>query len=135
MIAFDLDGVFINDIIFDDTQVEEMCHIRNNLMLPLFQMVGDYCIITGRPIQDSSGTVEWIDRTFVAKPSAIFHGNKNASFPEEYKLSVLNSNPLIKLFIESDARQVEFLRKHCKTKIVLFSDIILRGINEAAINV
>ena len=125
-IAFDLDGVFIPDC----DHIPVVNGLQEFLALtiymrPVFQPKDDWNIITGRPARYRPITVEWIDRHFENKPKMIWHENIIDDEPWIYKAEIINQNN-IELFVESDLKTVEYLRKKVinNCKIIHFSDYL-----------
>jgi hypothetical protein len=113
--AFDLDGVLIPDC--DELPgiggVAEYYQIAG-AMRPLFQPGTGSAIITGRLAEYADVTRAWIDR-YLAPVPRLFHDRAPGQRPEEYKLSVLNANPDIQLYVESDLDQALFLANNVDT--------------------
>ena len=95
MIAFDLDGIFVNDIVIQEDTLDDLLNIRSHSLKPLFILDYDYAIITGRPIIDQSMTKYWFKTFFNRQPSFIFNDNKDIENDKYYKRDVLKANPLI----------------------------------------
>jgi hypothetical protein len=114
MIAYDLDGVFINDIHILDN-LSELLRIRSENLKPIFTPAHDFVIITGRPNIDEEDTNAWADRFFTKQPLGIFHNNRSLDTAKEYKLKVLKAYAKelnIHTYIESDKEQADYLKKH-----------------------
>lgn len=129
-IAYDLDGVFIPDCdrIPNLGGLKEFYQL-SMFMRPIFTPDHEYDVITARHINYKSVTIDWITKYFVRLPNTIFH-ECEADNPEVYKAHVLNENPDIQLYIESEPYIVDYLNNNVKTgcKIVLFKDFINNGI-------
>ena len=130
MLAYDLDGIFINDFHitdFENLDVEDLLSTRNKLQ-PLFLPEDDFIVITGRPMSDLSHTLSWFDTFFTNKPLKIFHENDDFSKAKEYKLSVLKNIKTefnVQAFIESDKKQVDYLKQHISDiEIYHFAELI-----------
>lgn len=124
MIAYDIDGIFINDFDISKINLESYLKIRN-FAKPLFIPQGKYCLITGRPIVDKEQTIQWINYYFSKNlPCKIYLGSQNLNESVQYKLNILTTGN-INIFIESDLEQVKYLKKHTNKTILLFSDLIL----------
>jgi hypothetical protein len=125
MVAFDLDGVFVPDIMPKENSLEDMLRARYELA-PIFTPTFEFAIITGRPKEDEKLTQAWIDRFFINKPYLLFHENSDFTKPTHYKLRVLEEFKDIHTFVESDIKQCEFLKNNLNRKInvILFSDFI-----------
>lgn len=127
MIAYDLDGIFVNDIHITDN-LEKLLKIRSENLKPLFVPNDDYIIITGRPSIDIQDTLQWIDTFFTNKPKKIFHGNENINESKIYKLNTLKDiqhSFQIDIFIESEKEQADFLKANLNGIMVFhFSEFI-----------
>ena len=64
MIAYDLDGVLISDMVVTPENLTRMLSTRVEDVYPSFLPMGEYAIITGRPVDDRSDTVDWLHRFF-----------------------------------------------------------------------
>jgi hypothetical protein len=125
-IAYDLDGVILPDcdrlpnIGGLGEFYDVMGHVR-----PLFQPTGPYTIITARLRDYRSKTESWCKRYLNTQPEVLHHdiSNDNAG---AYKAQVLNANPQIQIYIESDPSIVEYLQSNVTTgcKIYLFSELV-----------
>lgn len=129
MIAYDIDGVLLGDIFpSPNCSLEELLKARVN-MAPIFVPDGEYYLITGRPVIDSSGTLQWIKNFFPNMPNKVFHDNLYFSRPVEYKSKVLSEHPEITIFIESDLTQADFLgKKHPEIEVIWFKTLILQSL-------
>ena len=120
MIGYDIDGVLQPDIKFDNiTELLDLLEVRAKNWIPLFEPKGDYIMITGRPIEDKAKTNTWIGKYFDNPPNYLFHGNPNIEKGAEYKLKVLKNCPNIKVFIESDIKQVKFLQDNLPDRNII----------------
>lgn len=130
-IAYDLDGVFIPDCdkIPNLGGLSEFYDLTMN-MRPIFTPDHEYDIITARQVKYKSVTIAWIKKYFTGLPTTVFHDCETET-PEVYKLNVLNANPDIRLYIESEPYIVDYLNTNVKTgcKTVLFKEFINKGIN------
>lgn len=131
MIAYDLDGVLMPDVIFDDRHSDEINEFRTNRILPLFQPTGKWGIITSRNTDDRIYVEDWVINQFSQNPPQfLLHDRREFMDPGLYKLDCLNRIPAIKVFVESDYRQFQYLqqraRKSCK--VVWFTDLVLKGV-------
>jgi hypothetical protein len=129
MIGIDIDGVFIADLTWDNDKTDTLLDIRNNHTVPVFVPEGAYVLITGRPQEDAQATLAWVEKNFTNLPAEVFHANPDFRKAAEYKASVLNSNPHITKFIESDEKQVERIKELLDhdVEVILFRDIILKA--------
>ena len=133
MIAYDLDGILVNDIKFEDDQLENLLQVRSENLKPFFTPAGKFVIITGRPIIDISYTTSWAE-SFGISPIKIFHGNLDLNKGEEYKLDILTKYKdeyNITHFIESSFRQTEFLKGRIQgVEVIHFAEFINRSLRE-----
>jgi len=136
MIAFDLDGVIVSELIHTDDDLEQILAIRNHNLQPIFGFRKPYYLITGRPSCDKADTLRWINSVFSKdqRPTKIFHDNPDLHNPVGYKAAVLAANPQVKTFIESDREQVKALKEMVSgCRIVWFEEILielLEGLNQ-----
>jgi hypothetical protein len=130
MIAFDLDGVFVPDLKWDESKHTHLLYFRHNHMYPIFTPIGEYSIITGRPFGDREETMKWIEGFFDNKPKAVYHDNNDFSLAKEYKEKVLSEHLEITMFIESDIEQVLYLRKSrlVKAEIIHFKEFVAKAL-------
>jgi hypothetical protein len=133
MIAYDIDGIFVGDMIFDDlgpNAKKTMLAIRHTKIKPIFEPLGDYFMVTGRPIDDKASTVNWVMTSFENPPLRVYHDNPNPpgwQGSAEYKLKVLENVPEITMFVESGEDQVKFIKENLKRKdvyVMLFKDFV-----------
>lgn len=129
MIAYDLDGVLINDSVFGvHSSVLHYLIQREECCYPLFYPSGDWCIITGRPkAPDEPYTLRWLRKYFVDNPPKhVFHDNTMIENGALYKASVINEHPGITMFIESSKKQTEIISTLLKRPIelVCFSEFL-----------
>jgi len=129
MIAYDMDGVLVSDILFEENIPQHL--EKRYAMFPIFVPQGRYCLITGRPLLDKELTEKWIAQNLANAPVKLFHGNSITGDPAEYKIAVLKDNPEIGVFIESDKQQADTIRKSVGIRVVLFSDFIQESIDES----
>lgn len=113
-IGYDLDGVLISDLHWPDgMSLEEFLKMRAEEPYANFVPKGSYVIVTGRNSTDRPYTEAWISKNLASNPPyRLFHDCPDHSQAAEYKARVINQNG-IRIFIESDAKQVEYLKKHC----------------------
>lgn len=123
MIGYDLDGVLGPDIIIKGN-LGELLRIRDQNLKPLFNPPGEWVLITGRPIEDRKSTTKWILDNFENPPVKIYHKNESLDTAAEYKASVINKIPDLRLFIESDESQVEYLTQNTIVKIIHYSTMM-----------
>lgn len=127
MIAFDLDGIFVNDMEFNDDQLTNLLYVRSFNMKPIFTPAGEYVIITGRPVIDTWDTTYWSSK-FGINPVKFFHDNLDLEKGEEYKLEILTEHKdelNITHYIESSLRQTEFLKGKIQgVEIIHFAEFI-----------
>lgn len=109
MIAFDLDGVFVSELVHKTEQeLERVLAARAENIRPLFRLRFPFYIITARPKVDEEHTLRWINAVFEPdeRPKKLFHDNPDYTKPIDYKVSVLSENPEITTFVESEIDQV-----------------------------
>ena len=113
-IGYDLDGVLISDVYWpDDMTLEKFLEMRATELYANFVPKGNYYIVTGRNSTDKAYTEAWISKNLASNPPyRLFHDCPDHRQGAEYKAKIINQNN-IKVFIESDAKQVEYLKKHC----------------------
>jgi len=129
MIAYDLDGIFVNDLHITDN-LENLLKIRTKNLKPLFQPKGEYVIITGRPIEDKEYTMKWIESFFTNKPIRVYHENTDKNKAKEYKVKVINENPDINVFFESEKEQAEWINNNTNITVHHFETFIKKAIYE-----
>ena len=130
MIGYDLDGVLISDLNWpDDMSLEEFLEMRRSEPRANFVPQGNYVIITGRNATDRAYTLQWIKENLSDNPPLVLH---HACIDHRegarYKANVINREG-IKIFIESDAKQVEYLKANCPNcKVYHFGSFINESI-------
>ena len=129
MIAYDMDGVIVSDILFEEDIKQHL--EKRYAMFPIFVPQGHYCLITGRPALDRDLTEKWIVQYLTNAPVVLFHNNSLTGDPAEYKIKVINSNPMITIFIESDRKQADTIRKSVVIPVFLFSELIEEAVDES----
>lgn len=114
MIGYDLDGVLISDLHWSDGMtLEKFLEMRATVPCANFVPKGSYVIVTGRNSTDVEYTKAWVAKNLsVNMPYKIFHDCPDHRQAVEYKAKVISQNN-ISTFIESDAAQAEYLKKHC----------------------
>lgn len=136
MIAFDLDGVFIPDIAPDLWDTEEykkvILKIRSEYLVPIYQPNFPYIVITGRPFCDKEDTLSWFNKFFKVKPTQVYHDNLDLTKSPEYKADVLNSLPIISLYVESCGKQVDIIKSLVtrRVRILTFQNFLHIGRRE-----
>ncbi len=128
MIAFDLDGVFVSELIHkSDRELERVLAVRAGNILPLFRVRFPFYIITARPKVDEEQTLRWINAVFEPeeRPRKVFHDNPDLSKPIDYKVSVLREHREITTFVESALEQVEQVSKLVpECRVLHFEELI-----------
>lgn len=114
MIGFDLDGVLVSDLNWPDgLTLDKFLQMRADVPFANFIPKGKYVIVTGRNSSDYRYTMLWIEKNLSDNPPyKVFHDCEHYSKAAEYKAKVINENG-IRVFIESDKNQVEYLRENC----------------------
>jgi len=125
-IAFDLDGVLVPDCdqIPFIKGIEEFYGLTM-YMKPLFNPRTPYAIITARPAEYRSITWTWCNRHLTDLPERLFHECLEET-PGAYKAHILNENPNIQTYVESDEGIVKYLKQNVKTgcEIIFFDEYI-----------
>lgn len=123
MIAYDMDGVICPEFewIDDPNMTFEKIMRMTNTLRAIFQPKGPYIIITGR--KETPGTMFWIANKLKVQPLAV-HICLGRLPPAEYKAKILNENPSITLYVESEMEQVLYLREHTKTTILHIDELL-----------
>jgi hypothetical protein len=130
IVGFDLDGVLMSNVLYQDDTFSEVNIFRNTFLLPMFIPTNPYILITGRPTEDQPLTLKWLTERNLT-PLQVYHENKDMKNQAVYKASVLNSRSDIGLFVESSKLQSDFLRKTVKnTRILHFESLVLGALNE-----
>ena len=125
-IAFDLDGVLVPDC--DQIPFVKSLEDFYGLtmyMQPLFSPQGPYAIITARSAEHRSITWSWCNRHLEQLPNRLFHECLDET-PGAYKERILNDNPSIQMYVESDIGIVKYLKQNVRTgcEIIHYSDYI-----------
>lgn len=137
MIAFDLDGVFVSELVHGcEAELERVLAIRAENICPLFRLSFPFYIITARPEIDEKDTLRWINTVFAPdeRPRKVFHSNPDYTKPVDYKVSVLSENREITTFVESDIDQVEQIARRVPMCRVLHFEGILAPVLSALEN-
>jgi hypothetical protein len=127
MLAFDLDGVFISELVSNpDSELLQVITSKADNILPFFKCGKPYYIITSRNVVHIEDTKHWFDAMFEPeeRPVKIFHENGSADTAVEYKSFVINKHPEITTYFESDIHQVNELKALVKCRVVHFEEII-----------
>lgn len=121
MIAFDFDGIFVQDIevdkyreclYLDKVSVETFRHyFTKSMFKPTFK----YSIITGRNKKYEDVTMDWINKNLPNIPSYVFHNCDNSDHGVYYKEKILKENyNLFHAYVESDLDQSIYLQNSLK---------------------
>ena len=130
MIGFDLDGVLMPDMRF----LPDRKHLINTVrewMLPLYQPVGEWCLITSRHPDDAILVANWVKENFRVQPRFIEHYCIPGMDPAAYKARVLDRLPQIRVYVESDpdtARRIREEMTRTNVRVVVFQDLISGGL-------
>lgn len=129
MIAWDIDGIFTSDLVYEEDKIDHLLHFRHNNILPIFEPSGDFYLITGRPKSDEPHTLNWINTHWKNKPLKVFHDNPDMKRASDYKLKILLENPEIDVFVESNPYQCSLiergLRKNSRhVKVIHFAEMV-----------
>lgn len=131
-LAFDLDGVFISDLKFENN-LKTFLYWRNN-QFPIFTFNNiniTPVFITGRPNSDEELTNKWITNN-ITDNFVLYTNPLGLKQSVNHKLNILNNvRQDINIFIESCPLQAEYLIKNIRhnCKIILFSSLIETSIN------
>lgn len=118
-IGFDLDGVLIADCDrIPNLGGPDKFYELAMYMRPLFCPKGEWSIITGRPAQFKSKTIEWVEKYFRNKPVDIFHGAKLEN-PAEYKAGIIMQHGF-EVFVESDPAQANKIRSLVPDSVTVY---------------
>jgi hypothetical protein len=121
--AFDLDGVLVPDCdqIPSIGGLDEFYSLAN-YMIPLFNPQGAYQIITARDAEYRSVTWAWCEKYLDPLPERLHHERLQQT-GSQYKADILNGDPTITHYVESDIGIVEYLKKNVVTgcEIIHFS--------------
>ncbi len=125
-IAYDLDGVLVPDC--DHIPFVKSLDDFYGLtmyMRPLFNPQRKFAIITARPAEHRSITWTWCNRHLGELPERLFHECLDET-PGAYKAKILNENPNIQTYVESDIGIVKYLKQNVSTgcEIIHFDDYI-----------
>lgn len=123
MKAFDFDGVLVPDIDYVDIPQAQFEQVFLGLN-PVFKPVGAWCIVTGRTNSDL--IVSWLNRHLGDNLPSMIFANEQDLEPAVHKNNVLGKISYT-LFVESDAKQVDFLQKNGK-KVVHFATFIANSV-------
>ena len=128
LIAYDLDGVLIPDCdkFPNIGGLDEFYTMATNI-IPIFNPQGEYLIITARPAEFRSVTYSWCVKYLNPMPVRLHHERLTyQSTAGKYKADILNSNPDITKYIESDPGIVHYLKNNVTTgcEIIHFSSYL-----------
>lgn len=127
-IAFDFDGVIIPDCLhIPNLGGRDQYYALTQFMLPLIRPQGRYRIITGRQAQYRAATWNWCVQHLTELPQALYHErDPSKELAEEYKARVLNANPEIRTYVESDSYIVLYLERTVTTgcRIIHFDTFV-----------
>ena len=119
MIAYDLDGVLVPDMDYlPNYPVQEDFYELMTNVKALFQPSSSYSIITARPAEYKYLTEYWAQKQLRLQPVEIYQTIGTES-PAEYKATILNMLPQVKLYVESDQQIVEQMKSLVKYARVL----------------
>ena len=124
MIAYDFDGVIIPEFSWiEGASSTDILDMSFNLQ-PIFQPKGNYAIITGRSGPAIEALHAWIEAKLAVKPLILFT-NTEGMQPSNYKAMIINNNPQITKFIESEETQAKYIREHTSIEVVLINDLLV----------
>jgi hypothetical protein len=125
-IAYDLDGVLVPDCdhIPSIKSIDEF-YALTEYMKPIFNPEGEYAIITARHAQHRSSTWTWCNKYLFPLPARLHHECTDET-PGSYKAGILNTNPDIQTYVESDEGIVNYLRHNVTTgcEIIHFDEYL-----------
>jgi len=136
MIAFDLDGVLQPDLRYTKNfNLVEVNSVRN-LMIPLYQPKGKWCIITSRSMEDADEIARWIDKSFEVKPALVVQSCREGEISSVYKARMLDRYTNITAYIESDHEtaldiKANMVRRDCA--ILSLTNLLDRALSESMI--
>lgn len=140
LVAWDIDGIFLSDIIFNEEYPFDLSFLllKRRLSKPIFVPTNKYYLITGRPKCDETVTKEWIEYFFIENPPLKIFQNDIIGdcrdTPKIFKAKILNENKDIDIFIESDESQVKYLKENTSCNIIHWNTLLTsnleRMINE-----
>ena len=124
--AFDFDGVFIPDCDQIPDLGDHEAYLNLTMyMQPVFKPVGEWILLTGRPVEYESITKSWLLKYFTNQPKMILHQRDSEKEDnKDYKLRMIEEND-IDVYIESDKEIVDFLKSSLdvdKKTIVHYSE-------------
>lgn len=136
--AFDLDGVFIPDCDQIPDLGDHEAYLNLTMyMQPVFKPVGEWILLTGRPLEFEHITKSWLLKYFANQPKLILHQrDPSKETNEEYKLRMIKEHD-IAVYIESDPTIMEYLKKNLdidQKVLVHFSDFCQLYLNYNAGN-
>ena len=129
--AFDIDGVLVPDCDhFPNIGGLDEFYALTSKMVPIFTPSTDYILITARHAKYRATTWAWCKEYMDPLPIQLFHECTDET-AGDYKAKVLNANPSIKRYIESDLSIVTYLRKNVTTgcEIIHFESFMQLTLN------
>lgn len=115
-VCFDLDGVLVPDCLHIPSVGDARDFYQLTVyMKPIFVPRGEFGLITARDPQVRGTTETWLQQHFANQPAALWHNCPVGQDPSVYKAEILNSNPGIRLYVESDPNIVASLQHSVTT--------------------
>lgn len=118
LIGFDLDGIFNADIDWAK-KPREFIEECMEYMMPIFVPTSPFCIITGRCEAIKNKTIEWLAQYGLYPEYIIFSQHDHRTDDEyqweisaEFKAQAIIEDSNIDIFIESDPKQAEYIKKY-----------------------
>lgn len=133
-IAYDLDGVLVNDFAHLPNISTEQEYYENiqAYIKPLFEPKGKWYLLTARNEDVAIYTTMWVNENFTNPPVEIIHDIGREETPATYKAKRLKEHKITH-YVESDPDIVYALNKvypECKT--ILFSEWIKKTLFDTA---
>jgi len=130
MIAFDLDGVFINDADLSKCTLTNYLEQRTTWPKPLFYPKEPFVIVTGRlKSVDTNALHSWCG-AHNFHPQEIYMNPYGIGSAHIHKSEVYRSNENLTLFVESCTVQANHIRKATGKEVICFPEFITQRLGE-----